>query len=251
MQDSRSIESKKSHYELVKHYFRESIVKKKDCRHAKHRNKIRKDRRHSKIQDICFLILDEILQSKTGIKKLIDIGCGAGDFTLDLAVKYSQFEKIVGIDFLKEKVDIARQKAEQFKNVFFFEADLLDMPFADRSFDVAICINVLHHVHVDDYNKAIEELARVTDKYLILEIRNKKNIFNFWYKYVVIPLFYRDLPVHDVSISEVNNLIKNDYQLEMTRGVLPVDWGCRRLTLVFKRINNGLKGITVGDASGA
>lgn|GEM_PF-1197433 len=248
MKSSRSTESKKSHYELVKHYFKKNIVNRNGYQ-AEYKNAIKKDRRRSKIQDICFSILDQIMQSESGVKKLIDVGCGVGDFTLDLAVKYSQFEKVVGIDFLKERVDIARQKVEQIKNVFFFEADLLDIPFVDRSFDMTICINVLHHVYIDDFSKAIRELARITGKYLILEIRNKKNIFNFWYKYVVIPLFYRDLPVYDISISEVCDLIKNDYQLEMTRGVLSVDWGCRRLILVFKRINNDLKEINADDAS--
>lgn len=236
MRDSRSIEGKKSHYELVKRYFRESAVKKKGYYDAKYREKLRYDPRELKIWDICFSIMDKILQNNTGIKRLIDVGCGIGDFTLDLAVKYSQFEKIVGIDFLKENVDIAYQKAEQFKNAFFFEADLLDIPFDDRSFDVTICINVLHHVHINDFNKAIRELARITEKYLILEIRNKKNIFNFWYKYIVIPLLFKDLPVYDCSTSEVNELIKDHFKLQMARGNLPVCWGCRRLVLVYKRI---------------
>ena len=233
---SRLIEDKKSHYELVKHYFRKRAVERKGYYDAKHREKLGYDSRELKIWNICFSITDKILQNNTRIKRLIDVGCGVGDFTLDLAAKYSQFEKIVGVDFLKENVDIACQKAERNKNVSFFEANLPDMPFVDRSFDVTICINVLHHVHVDDFNKTIKELARVTDKYLILEIRNKKNIFNFWYKYIVIPLLFKDLPVCDCSTSEVDGLIKDHFKLQMAKGNLPVSWGCRRLVIVYKRI---------------
>ena len=233
---SRLIVDKKSHYELVKHYFREKAVDREGYYDNKHRDKLRYDPRELKIWNICFSVIDKILHDNTGIKRLIDVGCGVGDFTLDLAVKYSQFERIVGIDFLKENVDIACQKAERFKNVFFFEADLPVIPFVDRGFDVTVCINVLHHVHADDFNKTIKELARITDKYLILEVRNKKNIFNFWYKYITIPLLFKDLPVYDCSISEVDELIKDCFELQMARGNLPVSWGCRRLVLVYKRI---------------
>ena len=41
-----------------------------------------------------------------------------------------------------------------------------------------MCINVLLHIHENDLGKALSELARVTGKYLILEIKNKNDLYN-------------------------------------------------------------------------
>lgn len=241
MQDfkcSKSSKGKKLHYKLTKQYFRKSAANKMGYYDAKTGRELKHDIKQRKIWEICNSILDEILQNNPEITKVTDVGCGIGDFTIDLAKRYPQFEKIVGIDFLKEPIDIARENAKQFDKVSFMKEDLLDLPFNDRFFDVTICINVLHHVYIEDLEKAVQELARVTDKYLILEIRNKKNIFNFWYKYILLPIFYRDLPIITCSISEVNDLIKNhSFKLQISRGIFPGSWVCRRLLLLYKRVD--------------
>ena len=114
----------------------------------------------------------------------------------------------------------------------------IDMLTKDRSFDISICINVIHHIHITDFEKALKELSRISDKYLILEIRNKKNIFNFWYKYFALPVLYKNLPVYSCSITEVNNVLKNQkFNLEMAKGIYSRKWLCRRLLLIFRRIN--------------
>lgn len=239
MQDfcySATRKNKKLHYEMTKEYFRESALHKKGYYDAKNRGKLKHDIWQLKIWKICTSILDKLLQNNPEIIKVIDVGCGKGDFTVELAKRYPQFEEIWGIDFLKEAFDIARENAKQFGKVFFKEASLLNIPFKDKNFDLTICINLLHHVHIDDFNRAIEELARITDKYLILEIRNKKNIFNFWYDYILLPNFYKDVPIFTTTISEVSNLLKNhNFRLQMVRGIFPVSWVCRRLVIVYKR----------------
>jgi ubiquinone/menaquinone biosynthesis C-methylase UbiE len=169
--------------------------------------------------------------------KAIDVGCGIGDFTQELAKRYPQFNEIIGIDSLEEVLEIAKKNAMQFDRVSFTEGNVLDIPFNDRNFDVTICINLLHHIHIDDFERAIGELARITDKYLILEIRNKDDIFDFWYTYILIPFFYKDLPVYANSVSEVNDVIKNHgFRLQTARGTFLKSWVCRRLLLTYKRI---------------
>lgn len=240
MQDSRYIiprKDKKLHYKLVERYFRESLINKGGYYDTKNKGKLKHNAKQLKIWEICTSIIDKILQDNIKLMKAIDVGCGIGDFTRELAKKYPQFNEIVGVDLLKETLDIAKKNAMQFAKVFFIEGNVLDIPFNDRNFDVTICINLLHHIYVDDFKRAISELARITDKFLILEIRNKDNIFDFWYSYILIPLFYRDLPVYVNSVSEVNDVIKNHgFQLQTARGIFPNSWVCRRLLLVYKRI---------------
>ena len=77
-----------------------------------------------------------------------------GNFTLELA-NHNQIKKIVGIDFLKETINLAREN-KKFEKVTFFQGDLVNMPFCDRSFDVTFCLNVLHHIHKEDFNKTLD-----------------------------------------------------------------------------------------------
>lgn len=228
---------KKLHYELVKNYFREIAIDKEGYYGIKVSGKLQHDKSQFKIRKICNSNLKKILHENPKISRVIDVGCGIGDFTIDLANRYPQFEKIVGIDFLQEPIDIALKNRKKFDNVSFIKTDLLDIPFEDRFFDVSICINTIHHVHTDDFVKAIKEFARVTDKYFILEIRNKKNIFNFWYKYIAVPILYKDLPVTSCSVSEINNMIKKyNFKLQGAEGRFSRDRFCWRLLLLYKKI---------------
>jgi SAM-dependent methyltransferase len=233
LQTSSMDADKNLHYDSVKTYFKdEARTKNRYFKTAKNSLKQRK------IFDLCLSLLEDITKHHSKLIKLMDVGCGAGNFTLEFGKKFPQFKQIVGVDFLKEIVDAAQEKVKQNKKISFIQAELLNIPFNDKTFDVTICIDVLHHIHSDDFKCAIEELMRVTDKFLILEIRNKKNIFNFWYHHVVQPFFYRNLPIHVTSMDEINHVAGEcHFQLYLSRRIASSRFSCRRLVLVYKRIN--------------
>jgi len=98
-------------------------------------------------------------------------------------------------------------------------------------------LNVLHHIHVDDFKCAVEELGRITDKYLVLEIRNKNNIFDQWYNKIIMPKYYDNLPSNNSSVNEVNTILKkNGFKPLVMRGEKVFYWTCRRLVIMYKRI---------------
>lgn len=232
--DSTSKRDRKFHYEQIKNYFREDVFNKNEY-YETSKNNIRQRMTF----DLCISLLEDIMQNNVDITKAFDAGCGTGDFTLELANKFLQFRQIVGIDFLQEIVGIAQEKTQQFEKVTFMQGNILNIPFDDRYFDVTICIDVLHHIHSDDFKTAIGELTRITDKYLVIEIRNKKNIFHLWYNHILQPLFFKELPIFTTSIDEVNNLIDEyNFELDVARRIASSRWSCRRLVLVYKRNNN-------------
>jgi SAM-dependent methyltransferase len=240
VKDNNSIKpekTKKLHYALVKKYFRKDAAKRKGYYDSKDIEELKYDLKKRKIWKIYTSTLDEILHKNAEIFNVIDVGCGMGNFTFEL-VHRKQFKKIVGIDFLTETFDIARENKKNFGKVSFIQGDLLNLPFTDESFDMTVCLNVLHHIHKDDFSKAIYELARITDKYLILEIRNKNNILKFWHNKIVLPHFNREIPVDANSVLEVNDLMKDyNFQLEIVRGKSVVRMICWHLLLVYKRID--------------
>jgi SAM-dependent methyltransferase len=224
-------DDKVDHYTLIKNFFRENVEHTHGYYEAaKH------DPRQQKIFKLCLSLLDDITQHNCKITSAIDIGCGMGSFTFESAERFPQIKKVVGIDFLKEVIEKAQEKTKTCERVSFILGDILHLPFRKRAFDVSLCIDTLHHIHQDDFGKAIAELARITDKYLILEIRNRKNVFHFWYAKVMQPMFYKNLPVFTTSIGDVNDFIRpHQFQLESARRIEHSKWNCRRLILVYKR----------------
>ena len=90
---------------------------------------------------------------------LLDVGCGPGTITCDLARAVAP-GRVVGIDAAADIVDQARATAEQAGVEVAFEvADLYSLPFADDSFDVVHAHQVLQHV--TDPVAALVEMRRV------------------------------------------------------------------------------------------
>lgn len=92
-------------------------------------------------------------------QSLLDVGCGPGTITLDLAGVVAP-GRAVGIDAATDVVDQARAAAERAGVPVAFEvADMFALPFADGSFDVVHAHQVLQHVA--DPVAALVEMRRV------------------------------------------------------------------------------------------
>lgn len=95
--------------------------------------------------------------------ELLDLGCGAGQHTKDLAMMgYS----VTGIDISLNGLIYADRlcKLSQLDTNLIL-GDIENMPFEDNSFDVVFCSLILHHF--PKRTKLLSEIARVCKKYLI------------------------------------------------------------------------------------
>jgi ubiquinone/menaquinone biosynthesis C-methylase UbiE len=91
-------------------------------------------------------------------KNILDVGCGTGAVTLDIA--QSTNGQVTGIDIDKEKLDEARKVLLRISNIKLMEADAIDLPFEDETFDLVVFNVVL--IYIRDQQKALNEMARVT-----------------------------------------------------------------------------------------
>jgi ubiquinone/menaquinone biosynthesis C-methylase UbiE len=73
--------------------------------------------------------------------QVLDVGCGAGYPTLELARFLGQASDIAGIDVWDEAIAIARRKANDqwLRNVSFLVADIMASGLPDASFDTITC----------------------------------------------------------------------------------------------------------------
>ena len=195
------------HYETTRNFFRYTAEKMKGFYDAKSENELHHTGYQKRVRTLVMNHVAGLLHVDDRCRSLIDVGCGRGDFTQDIARRFPELESVCGSDFSPETLAIARQELtrlppELARRISFQEADILQLPFADRSIDITLCINMIHHVHQKDRPQALAELARISSRYIILEIKNRNNIF---YKMADIHRHVGDGSVHvyATSIPEV------------------------------------------------
>jgi len=102
-------------------------------------------------------VIENLLRKNTNRKTtLIDIGCGIGDLISSLTPRP---ETIVGIDLSAQALESASRRCG---TASFVLADARTLPIKAKSFDLAICSEVLEHLHSD--SQAVEEISRVLDR---------------------------------------------------------------------------------------
>jgi ubiquinone/menaquinone biosynthesis C-methylase UbiE len=102
----------------------------------------------------------DLLQLLPG-EHLLDIGCGSGVFCREAASLVGPEGAVVGIDTAPAAVAVAKRLAalDDAPILTFAEADGHELPFADGSFDAAVCISVLGFCR--DPERVLAEARRV------------------------------------------------------------------------------------------
>ena len=75
---------------------------------------------------------------------VLDIGCGTGNTSIELAKKGF---KVTGIDISDNRISSAKKRAEEMNlPIDFVVGDVEDLNFEDNSFDLIHCAAILHHL---------------------------------------------------------------------------------------------------------
>jgi ubiquinone/menaquinone biosynthesis C-methylase UbiE len=95
-------------------------------------------------------------------ERVLDVGCGSGVVTREIAKRVGPGGLAVGLDPSPGLLAVARELAQEAglgDRIEFREGSALELPCPDRSFDAVLCVTVLSHV--PGGHAAIPELARV------------------------------------------------------------------------------------------
>lgn len=104
--------------------------------------------------------------------RVLDCATGTGD--LAFLFEKQGCKDITGIDFSPEMINLAQEKSRKIgSSAKFFTADILNLPFVDKSFDVTTVSFGIRNV--EDIAKGIKELSRVSRTLLILEFGQPSN----------------------------------------------------------------------------
>ena len=111
---------------------------------------------------------------------LLDVGCGPGSVTIDLAARVAP-GVVVGVDRSEAVVEIARSAAADAgrTNTTFEVGDAYELPFDDDSFDVVHAHQVLQHL--TDPIAALREMRRVAKPGGLVAVRDSDYSAMTWY----------------------------------------------------------------------
>jgi demethylmenaquinone methyltransferase/2-methoxy-6-polyprenyl-1,4-benzoquinol methylase len=122
----------------------------------------------------------------------LDLCCGTGDFSLELALRVAPGGSVVGADFSEAMLEIARRKAaERGADIRFEWADALDLPYGDASFDaVTVGFGVRNLADLDAGLAEIARVLRPGGRLVILEITQPRRpplstFYSLWFDRLV------------------------------------------------------------------
>lgn len=107
-------------------------------------------------------VFGSVLPSIDG-KSILDIGCGVGSITLDIAQRNLE-SRVYGIEILDSLIHQCKMnaKVQDVPNVEFKTGDIYELPYDNESMDTVTCFFMLHHV--DDISSGLQEIKRVLNK---------------------------------------------------------------------------------------
>ena len=105
------------------------------------------------------------LLAKMSPHSVLEVGCGEG-FLLDYIARRDAGLRLTGVDVSLDAVRFARGHVA-------VETDLLagsayELPFRAAAFDLVVCSEVLEHL--DDVERAVSELKRVSARYVLISV---------------------------------------------------------------------------------
>lgn len=98
-------------------------------------------------------------------RSIVDVGTGAGRAAILMARGGA---RVTAVDASEQMLEVARRRAaEERLKIRFLRMDAHALQFANREFDVAICLRVL--MHAPDWRRCLAELCRVAERLVIFD----------------------------------------------------------------------------------
>lgn len=94
-----------------------------------------------------------------GCDSVLEVGCGDGRIINRLV---SRYKKACGLDSSREALKHVKTEKTL--------GSVDSLPFSDRSFDLILCCEVLEHLPLKAYPKALQEIERVAARYIIVSV---------------------------------------------------------------------------------
>jgi SAM-dependent methyltransferase len=156
-------------------------------------------------------LLREVEQNDLQSFSVLDVGAGSGEL-LRGASRWARETKrratLIGLELNKRSAVAILEESKAFAEISALRGDALRLPFADNSFDYAICSLFTHHFADEQITLILRELARVARCRIFVIDLHRRPLAYFFYT-TAGKLFLR------------NRLIREDGALSILRSFRP------------------------------
>ena len=114
--------------------------------------------------------------------KVLDVACGTGDFTIEIAQKVAQGSQVLGVDISEGMMAVGREKIQKAGVLAQLSVvDCEDLPYADNTFDrISVGFGVRNFEHLELGLSQMYRVLTPGGKLVILELSVPSNAFIRW-----------------------------------------------------------------------
>ena len=114
--------------------------------------------------------------------KVLDVACGTGDFTIEIAQKVGKGSEVIGVDISEGMMAVGREKIKKAGvSAELLVADCEDLPYADNTFDrISVGFGVRNFEHLELGLSQMYRVLAPGGKLVILELSVPSNAFIRW-----------------------------------------------------------------------
>lgn len=115
---------------------------------------------------------------------VLDVGAGSGEllrFTAGFARRQKRKSKLFGLDYNQFSAAAIREESKGYEEIFAVQGDARQLPFADKTFDYAICSLFTHHLKNEMIVKTLREMRRVSRrKIFVIDLHRHPAAYYFY-----------------------------------------------------------------------
>jgi ubiquinone/menaquinone biosynthesis C-methylase UbiE len=156
-------------------------------------------------------LLREITKENLRFFSVLDVGAGSGELLRTIAKfarKQKRNTKLFGLELNIRSADAILEESKDFVEIKSIQANALNLPFADKSFDYSICSLFTHHLSDEDVTKTLSEMSRVSRRQIFIIDLHRH------------PLAYVSYKIFCVAF-RISRLVREDGSLSILKSFKP------------------------------
>lgn len=158
-------------------------------------------------------LLREVEKTNLQSFSVLDVGAGSGEFLRAIA-KFARKQKraanLVGLELNARSALAILEESKNFSEIKAIRGDALDLPFADKSFDYAICSLFTHHFTDENVVRILKEMARVSRrKIYVIDLHRNETAYRLYKIFC--------------AVFRISPLVREDGSLSILRSFVPTE----------------------------